>query len=161
MPGYTKEQLAARGATLSHYMLCDLCNLYWHKRAFKRHLRPAPPAAEPKEREIAIVHPSWDNFFDFLTKTAIKHWMVEAEKMRRGESFELAAPKSSAKIDWPPPSADDPELLTVDEAVVRLGVSREEILAEFEKNKIPFEFTVPPGPRRARGRSAAKPTPKP
>lgn len=34
MPGYTKEQLEAKGATLADYVLCDNCGLYWHRRAY-------------------------------------------------------------------------------------------------------------------------------
>jgi hypothetical protein len=102
------------------------------------------------EREISIIHPAWDRFLDFLVEGAFKDWKDRAEKIRRGELIETIPVKASAKFDWSPHSPDEPELLTVEEAVVRQGVSREEILGEFEKNKIPFEFVVPAGPRARR-----------
>jgi hypothetical protein len=45
------------------------------------------------------------------------------------------------------------EVLTVDEAAKRFGISREEILAELEKHPIPFEVEIPAPKRRRRRRS--------
>ncbi len=158
MRGYTKEQLEAKGAALANYVFCSNCSLYWHKRAFQKHLRPAPNTPAPKERDIAIIHPAWDRFLGLLVDLAFKHWEEEQEKIRRGERVETGPGKPGATIDWPPPSPDDPELLTVDEAVARLGASREEIGSEFAKNMIPFEFIVPPHPRARRWGRVQAPT---
>ena len=159
MPGYTKEQLEAKGARVSHYTLCENCNLFWHKRVFKKHLVPPLQARTTKAREIAIIHPAWANFLDFLAETAVRQLMEErAEKIRRGEPIDdgtSAMPAEKAADS----AAEEPEVLTVSEAVDRLGVSREEILAEFEKNRVPFEFTIPAATRRARGQASTKRAP--
>ncbi len=134
--------------------------------------RPSPPALDAvrpvstssaprdKAREVAILHPAWQGFLDFLVETAIKRSMDEqAEKMRRGEPIE-APPAKSKRERKVRPSREEPELLTVEEAVARLGVSREQILAEFDKHRVAFEVTIPPGPR-ARRRARAAPAVEP
>ena len=60
MPGYTKEQLEARGAVFADYVLCSNCSLYWHKRVFQKHLRPSS-----RKREFGPDHPAWDILMDF------------------------------------------------------------------------------------------------
>jgi hypothetical protein len=82
-----------------------------------------------------------------------------AEKIRRGEPIDdgTSATPAEKTADHP---ADEPEVLSVDEAVVRLGISREEILAEFAKNMVPFEVTIPATSRRARGQASTKRAPK-
>jgi hypothetical protein len=58
---------------------------------------------------------------------------------------------ANVAVDAPPePDPDAPELVSVDEAVVRFGMSREQILAELEKHAEPFEVVIPAVQRRPR-----------
>ncbi len=124
MPGYTKKQLTSRSANLSNYVWCKICRLYWHRRAFQKHLRPEVPV---KRRQIAVMHPAMKGFIDFLAEMLLKEILEErAERARRGEPIEKGFLATEATVD-----DDEPELVTVEEAALRLGVSREQILAEF------------------------------
>ncbi len=60
MPGYTKDQLEAKGAALADYVLCSNCSLYWHKHAFEKHLRPSS-----REWKFGPDHPAWDSLMNF------------------------------------------------------------------------------------------------
>jgi hypothetical protein len=109
---------------------------------------PAPP----KARRVEVMHPAWGRFMDFLVEGAIKAWFKEQEERRlRGEAEPRAAVHAAAD-PAPEPDADAPELISVDEAVVRFGMSREQILAEFEKHWEPFEVEIPAVQRRPRSR---------
>jgi hypothetical protein len=144
MPGYTKDELEAKRAKLANYVGCLNCRLHWHRRSFEKHFDVAPPS-KAKSRPVAIIHPAWASFIDFLVDGTIKQLMEErAEKIRRGEPID-ADDDAITERHVEHPTAEH-EVLTVDEAVARFGVSREEILAEFEKNKIPFEVELRSGP---------------
>jgi hypothetical protein len=83
-------------------------------------------------------HPAWASFIDFLVEMAIKkHIEEQAEGIARGEP-RLASPSES-----PAPLPKGPRALTVDEAAVRFGVTRESILAEFEKQAVPLTVRIP------------------
>lgn len=160
MTGYAKEQLEAKGANVARYILCSNCSLYWHKRVFKRHLEPPLQTRAAQTKENAIIHPAWADFIDFLAEGAVEHFMEDqAEKLRRGEPLDDGAPKTSVE-KAADAGADAPEALTVDEAVARLGISRDEILAAFEKNRTTFEVTIPAASPRVRGRAGTKLAPK-
>jgi hypothetical protein len=58
MPGYTREHLEAKGSKVTHYTLCGNCDLYWHKRVFKKHLNPPLRTRTTKARQVAIIHPA-------------------------------------------------------------------------------------------------------
>ena len=143
MRGYTKQQLDAKGAKLTNYILCDNCKLYWHRRIFEKHLRP------PQTRRIKIWSPAFEEFMDFLAEAAVKQWLAEVangtykpEPTKNVKAGRVQKSKSKrVRAD------DDDEVLTVDEAAARFGLSREEILARSEPIWEPFEFFVPSATR--------------
>jgi hypothetical protein len=138
MPGFTKEQLHAKGVTLANYILCANCNLYWHKRVFKKHLNVPPSVKTTDGPPVTVIHPAWASFIDFLLKLAIKkHMKEQTERIARGEP-RVASPSESPAL---PPQG--PRALTVDEAALRFGVTRESILAEFEKHAVPLTVKIP------------------
>lgn len=145
MRGYTKDELEAKSAKLASYIWCNGCRLYWHNRAFKKHLSAGAGGrssnGRPKERPVSIVHPAWASFIDYLVETSIKQLMEErADKICSGEPVEARSqPVAERDVER---ADDEPEVLTVDEAVARLGVSREEILAAFDKNMVRFEVAL-------------------
>jgi len=153
MPGYTEEQLEAKRANLANYVGCLNCRLHWYKKSFERHFNVVPTTRGRKARPIAIIHPAWERFYDFLVTTAIKHTVDErAEKVRAGEPIETRiAGRETAEERK---TADDCETITVDEAVSRFGLSRQEILADFERNMVPFEVTLPAPKRKGRSVSS-------
>jgi hypothetical protein len=112
--------------------------------------QPAGAPAPPKARRVEVMHPAWEQFMDFLVEGAITAWFKEQEERRlRGEPEPHAA--DHAAVDAAPgPDPDAPELISVDEAVLRFGMSREQVLAELEKHWEPFEVEIPAVGRRAR-----------
>ena len=134
MRGYTKEQLKSNGAKLTNYILCDNCKLYWHRRIFEKHLRPT------KTRRIKIWSPAFEQFMDFLAEAAVKQWQAEVAngtyKPEPTKNAKAARVKKSKRAR----PGDDDEVLTVDEAAARFGLSREEILARSELIWELFEF---------------------
>ena len=140
MPGYTKEQLEAKGAKLAHYILCDNCQLFWHRRAFKKHLN----VGRETHRTIAVINPRHAQFLDFIAKAAVDAYMqdVATGKVVLGDNEK---PPTSVVGD------ETTEILTVDEAVEQHGFARDELMARFDV-WVPFEATIPVGPRRARKR---------
>lgn len=146
MPGYTNDELEAKGAKLANYVGCLNCRLHWHRRSFEKHFDVAPPS-KAKSRPVAIIHPAWASFIDFLVDGTIKQLMEErADKIQRGEPIDADADAITEKRVERPTA--EHEVLTVDEAVARFGVSREEILAGFEKRMVPFELHLRPPPSR-------------
>ena len=139
MPGYTKSQLEAKGASLANYVLCERCSLYWHKRSFIKHLRTGPALSTPDAQGIAIIHPAWQGLLDFLVRTAADAVTADRERKppRHGRS------RASDAVCASEGRADGPGVLSVEEAVRDLGVDREEILAEFAENAVPFEVVIP------------------
>jgi hypothetical protein len=108
------------------------------------------------EREVVILHPAHERFIEFLVDTAIKDII---RRQREG----LPEPVSSPP--WPELSEDPdrnaPEFVTIDEAVKRLGLTREEIMAQFEREPpIPFEVEIP-ATRSARDRPPRRTRKKP
>jgi hypothetical protein len=164
MPGYTKQQLDAKGRNITNYKLCESCRLYWHKRGFDKHLvaaanthatGPALSKRDPCRRPIVLIHPALERFVDFLVETAIRSIMEEsADKIARGEPVDVDASEPTVLERTPSPSTEEPELVTVDEAVKRFGLAREEILAEFERNIVPFEVELRSPTRGARARQS-------
>lgn len=101
-------------------------------------------------RPIAIIHPAWERFVDYLVDGAIEAAMDErAENTRRSEPIETDI--ATCETPETRTTADDCERITVNEAISRFGLSRQEILAEFERNMVPFEVTLPAPKRRGRG----------
>lgn len=150
MPGYTFDRLMAKNANLANYVGCLNCRLHWHKRSFERHFNVgAPLKTKAKSRPLAIIHPAWASFIDFLAEGAIKQWMKDhAEGARADEPIEtVVRTRRPSKKET---ATAEHETITVDEAVTRYGLSREEIMADFERNRIPFEVVLPAARRRAR-----------
>jgi len=149
MRGYTKEQLEAESATVADYVLCSNCSLYWHRRDFGKHLNVVPLA--DSDGDIEITHPAVDRFFEFLAKTAVERWVKDrGERIARGEPVVVSPPKEAP----PAPPRSLRRRMTVDEAAAEFAVSREEILHEFERRMVPFEFTVPAPPSRRRAQKS-------
>jgi len=148
MRGYTKEQLEAKGAKLANYILCDNCSLYWHKRVFKRHLRPA------QTRRIKIMSPVWEEFIDFLAGAAVKQWQAEvANGTYKPEPMKKPTAERVEKSKAKRTRSDDDEVLTIDEAAARFHMSREEIIAKSEPIWEPFEAFIPSASRPRRKRA--------
>jgi hypothetical protein len=147
MRGYAREQLEAKGAGLTNYVLCANCALYWHKRVFKKHLNISPPTKITDQPPVAVIHPAWANFIDRLVKLAIdQHIKKQTERIARGDP--VTSPSEPAQ-----PSPKRNNALTVDEAAMTFGVTPEAILADFEKHAVPFSVRIPaPLSRRTRGR---------
>lgn len=145
MRGYTLEQLESRGANAANYVGCVNCRLHWHRRVFERHFNPGPETLSSKE--IEIIHPTWARFLDFLAESAVKKWYSDDEdRRRRGEPAKAStAPPTRLETENAMPTT---HILTVDEAVQPLGLSRDEIMAEFERRAVPFEVQVPRAPSR-------------
>lgn len=154
MRGYTNEQLEARGMNVANYVGCLNCRLHWHRRVFEKHFNVAPPTSAPtKGTQIEIINPAWERFMKFLVEGAVKQVMKEhADKIARGEPVDMTPAR-------PPPTrrrkVNDPIRVSVDEAVARYGFAREEIMAEFVKNAVPFEVELRSPPSR-RGKRPAK-----
>ena len=149
MRGYTKEQLKSKGAKLTNYIFCDNCKLYWHKRIFEKHLRPPT-----KTRRIEIMSPAFEEFIDFLAEAAVKQWQAEvANGTYKPEPTKNAKAARVKKSNPKRAPSDHDELLTVDEAAARFGLSREEILARSEPIWEPFEVFIPSESRARRKRS--------
>lgn len=142
MPGYTLDHLEAKHANAANYIGCLNCGLHWHKRSFEKHFNVAPQSStKEKTRLVAIIHPAWERLIDFLVEGAIKQWKTDHTEATRGdEPIEEVVParRSSNKKK----AIDELERITVDEAVARYGLSREEIMADFEGNRIPFEVEL-------------------
>jgi hypothetical protein len=78
-----------------------------------------------RKGEVAIIHPAFESFLNFLVDEAVKQWLAEYD------------PATVAETDTRADDADDgvtgDHVFTVDEAVTRLGMTREAIMAEFEE----------------------------
>lgn len=153
MRGYTNEQLEAKGLNVANYVGCLNCRLHWHRRVFEKHFNA--PTKEPPGEAIEIIHPGWAAFLDFLAESAVKRWYAdEQERLRRGEPPKLPVATAEVKTKSTKKAV---RTLTVDEAVTQLGLSREEIMAEFTKHAVPFEVVLrsPPSRRGRRSRSTS------
>lgn len=143
MPGFTKAQLIDKALSVKAYAWCRRCRLYWHKRSIRthRHVGSAkvivkfhiPPSPKPKKGDVVIIHPAYERFLNFLVDDAIKQWQEgqfgNAASVTPGDYGMLARQRGRAKGATNKPVYD---VLTVDEAVAKLGMTREEIMAEFD-----------------------------
>ncbi len=155
MRGHTREELEARGARLANYKYCENCGLFWANSVFKKHLNVRQPGTE----EIAIISPAGERFLNALAELYVdnlvkKHTTVLPDGTKVLPNFVLSA--ESEQIARVPKTT-----YTVDEAVTKFGFVREELLAELERCREPFEIEIPAvrkhGPRR---RSRAPTSPK-
>lgn len=165
MPGFTKAQLAEQALDAKNYAWCNRCRLYWHKRGIRTHKHVGaatkiivkfhiPPTPKPKKGDVVTIHPDYERFIDFLVEGAIKEWQEEqlGGVTSTAPPAALRAPKRRRRPAREPVREEpDYDVITVDQAIVRLGVSREEIMAAFEKASADADCTdhVSAGPALA------------
>ena len=151
MPGYTKAQLVEMKVETALYAWCHKCRLYWHKPGIRtrKHVGGAkviakfhiPLTPKPKKGDVVIIHPVYERFLNFLIDGAFKQWKEEQlgsvattmARDRRALAPQTRLRKASTykKRDY--------DVLTVNEAVAQLGLTREEIMAEFDEVMLRFE----------------------
>jgi hypothetical protein len=147
MPGFTKKQLVEKALDPKRYAWCKHCRLYWSRRSLAKHRRSIesgdilkidmPPIPTPKKGDVLIINPACERFIDTLVDLVVKDLLArpparEADKTTR----------SSRKRKEPRHSEPEYDVLTVDEAVARLGVSKEDVMAAFEQATVPIEVTL-------------------
>ena len=134
MPGYTKEQLVAMSADRKQFKWCNKgCKKYWRKRGFASHARACRPRVileitmprrpKPKKGDVMIIHPAWENFCKWFVKACIQHLRED-----HADATQHEGPQEISE-EWP---KREYETITVDEAMVRYGMTREEIMAKFD-----------------------------
>ena len=136
MPGYTKQELAREGLDPKRYRYCRSCRRWWPRRGFKVHQAShqkfvvkidMPPTPKLRKGEVAILHPAWQQFIDFLVDAAIKDLLRNPS---RDVGDDPPVRRGKRKIKEPEAHG---ELITVDEAIKRFGMTREEIMAQFDE----------------------------
>jgi hypothetical protein len=170
MPGYTKQELMAKGASLSNFSWCRKCRSYWSKRSFKNHFESdhekvivkmdMPPMPKLKKGDVAIMHPAVEQLLDFVADQIFKDLVAEHAARLRGEPSPTGdavqraiEPTAEAEHEYKKP---DYEIITVDEAVKRFGTTRDAIMARFQR--VADEYYALPEGSRAKLHSRAKKT---
>jgi len=183
MPGYTKDQLTAKGANVEHYILCPGCDRYWHKRSFRKHceegrakrnprLEVASADREPRPGDVYVIHPVHARWLNFMVEMAVKSLREEMtaglheaqQSPATSRATEAATSPSTARTkrkrgrltqaSHQPPEPNY-EVLTVDEAAARYGIPREELIAEMGAHPMPFSVSMRPERRRSAEPGAA------
>lgn len=152
MRGYSEGELRKRHANIANYVGCLNCRLHWHRRVFEKHINVAAHTRGLKRQQIEIIHPAWERFIEFLVEGAVKQVMAEhGYTLRPGERLGRHRSETPPKTER---RRGEPIRVTVDEAVARYGFSREEIMAEFDRNKVPFEVELRSPSSRPRATTA-------
>lgn len=137
MPGFTKTQLVEKALDPKRYAWCKHCRLYWSQRSFAKHERSIqpgdivkidkPPMRKPKKGDVLILNPAYEKFIDALADLLVKDLLARPPAN--------AGKKASTRRSRKETRHAEPEydVLTVEQAVARLGVSRAEIMAAFDK----------------------------
>jgi hypothetical protein len=138
MPGFTKTQLVEKALDPKRYAWCKHCRLYWSRRTFAKHRRSIQSGdivkidmslmPKPKKGDVLILNPAYERFIDALADLLVKDLLArpparEADKQAKSRRMRKDARDAQPQYD----------VLTVDQAVARLGVSRTEIMAAFDK----------------------------
>lgn len=154
MPGYTKAQLVEMEVATAEYAWCRKCRLYWHKRGIRTHKHVGgakvtvnfhiPPTPKPKKGDVVILHPAYENFLNFLVDGAIKQWQEEqlgaaASMTPPGGQVPARRRRQKKEAIYKKPDYD---VYTVEDALAKLGMTREEIMAEFDEVMRRFESTL-------------------
>ena len=157
MPGYTKDQLAAMNADPSQFKWCRKgCKLHWSKRGFASHARACgtdtkflvniatPPMPDPQPGDVVIIQPAFEQFARFLIEASLKLERDGQQKLAlQGEGYRPPAAEAPPaprrgrdrkrrRADAQSLEVPEFDVITVDEAIVRYGLSREEIMAKFD-----------------------------
>ncbi len=146
MPGYTKQQLLDRGLKRSNYGWCPTCRRYWHKAGLTRHRAAGhrklvvefdmPPSPKPKKGDVLILHPAWERLLNFVVDAAIvpvlERQHAQRDRPKAAEAQTRAKHRQAPRTNEPEPEPEY-EVITVVEAMNRFGVTREEIMAEFDE----------------------------
>lgn len=137
-------------ADRSEYRWCRHCKLYWKKRGFATHAKAcnsdtklvveisAPPMPKPKKGDVVVLHPAYSGFLEWLADIWLekeKRRIMSGEGSPTDAAAEKAAPNRPARRPTrspAPPPEPDYEVITVEEAVVRFGMTREQIMARFD-----------------------------
>jgi hypothetical protein len=138
MPGFTRTQLVEKALDPKRYAWCKHCRLYWSRRAFAKHRRSVqsgdivkidmPAGPKPKKGAVLILNPAYERFIDALADLLVKDLLARPparEADKKAKSRRIREDALDAKPEH--------DVLTVDQAVARLGVSRAEIMAAFDK----------------------------
>jgi hypothetical protein len=82
MPGYTKSELQAEGASLADFAYCSRCRRWWPKPGLKKHktgchgvrvkVVVGPLAKAPKEPVVVVENV--EGFIDYLVERAFEAW---------------------------------------------------------------------------------------
>lgn len=148
MLGFTKTQLVEKALDPKRYAWCKHCRLYWSRRSFAKHRRSIqsgdivkidmPMMRKPKKGDVLILNPAYEKFIGALADLLVKD-LLERPPARDADK------KTRSRRSRKDPLHAEPEydVLTVDEAVARLGVSSAEIVAAFDKAPgVPVEVTL-------------------
>jgi hypothetical protein len=146
MPGYTKQELVAKGASLRSFAWCRKCRRYWSKRGFKKHFESdhekivvkidMPPMPKLKKGDIAIIHPAVQQLLDFVADQIVKDLIAEHAARLRGESLptgdavQRSVEPAEAEEEYKKPEY---EIISVDDAAKRFGTTRDAIMARFQQ----------------------------
>ncbi|HKY34509.1 MAG TPA: hypothetical protein VJN18_01105 [Polyangiaceae bacterium] len=147
MPGFTKTQLVEKALDPKRYAWCKHCRLYWSRRSFAKHRRSIqsgdivkidmPPMRKPKQGDVLILNPAYEKFIDALADLLVKDLLARPPAKADKKTSSRRSRRDGRQ---PEPEYD---VLTVDQAVARLGVSRAEIMAAFDKTPgVPVEVRL-------------------
>lgn len=138
MPGFTKTQLVEKALDPKRYAWCKHCRRYWSRRSFAKHRRSIqsgdmvqidiPRMPKPKKGDVLILNPAYERFLDALAEIILKDLLERPPAKEDDKKTRAARPPKDAR-----PSKPECDVLTVDQAAARLGVSRAEIMAAFDK----------------------------
>lgn len=136
MPGLTKTQLIERALDPKRYAWCKHCRLYWSRRSLTKHRcsrEPGdivkidmPPMPKPKKGDVLILNPAYEKFIDALADLLLKDLLARPPAKADKETRSRRSRRDGR------PREPEYDVLTVDQAVARLGVSRAEIMAAFD-----------------------------
>lgn len=91
----------------------------------------------PKKGDVLIINPAYERFIDALVDLVVKDLLARPPAREPDKKTRPSRRRKEARHSEP-----EYDVLTVDQAVARLGVGRAEVMAAFEKASVPFEVIL-------------------